>query len=115
MPFPDYKDEMHLSQSLIAPINTHKMAHNAPRTEKRKNPPFLLLLLVLLLIRVEESTGETVVLFILILLLPKLDTRSNVRLTRPFSAAEAGVVGIVSTKAQRAEETRLAEPPSSRA
>lgn len=98
---------MHLCHILTAPINTHKMANNAPTIEKRKNLPFLLLPL-LLVMRDEELILETVVLFIFNLLLLKLGIRSksNDWLT---SAADAGVVGIDSTKAQRAEETRLAE------
>lgn len=101
--FQIHKD-MDLCHILTAPINTHKMANNAPTIEKRKNLPFLLPLL--LVMRDEELILETVVLFIFNLLLLKLGIRSKDSLT---SAADAGVVGIDSTKAQKTEETRLAE------
>lgn len=95
---------IHLPNSLNVPTETHKKAHKATRTgKKRKQNPFLLP--ALFIVVVSLPAAAVFACFILILTLPKLDIRSRARFA--FSAADAGVVGIDSTKAQRAEEKLL--------
>lgn len=99
---------MHLPRTLTdVPINIHKMAHNRPSNEKKKNP---LLHLIKLLEVAEVLPAATFTFLLFILTLLKLDIRSKARFTRALSEAEAGVVGIDSTKAQRAEENPESVP-----
>lgn len=101
---------MHLPHNLTFPINTHRMAHNTPRIENKKNPLFIPVLLA----PVSGLPTTTLVLRVFRVFsfnLLKLDIRTKARLT--FSEADAGVVGIDSTKAHKLEENQLAELPPS--
>lgn len=80
------------------PMNTHKIAHNTPSKEKQRIP--LLDLLALL----EVAPAATFMFMAFNLNRLKLDIRSKALLTKALSAAEAGVVGIDSTKAHREED-----------
>lgn len=86
-------------------MNTQKMAHKAPTIDKTRNPLFLL-----------RFFATTVVVAGVPLAFPpnlirlKLDIRTNVRLIGP-SHAEAGVEGIESINAHRADENGLVPPP----
>lgn len=107
-------EAMHCPHNLKFPINTHRMAHNTPRIENKKNPLFIPVLLAPVSgLRLPTATLVLRVfmfrLFNLSLL--KLDIRSKARLT--FSEADAGVVGIDSTKVHKLEENQLEEPPPS--
>lgn len=75
------------------------MAQSATRTGRKKNPLFRAPLIVS-----EPLPAVTFVLLAIILILLKLDIRSKARFTKAFSDADAGVVGIDSTKDHRAEE-----------
>lgn len=93
---------MHLPSSLKFPIETHKNAHKAIRIGKKRNEtPFLPALFTV------AVSLPAAILVGLIFTLLKLDIRFKARPTKGFSAADAGVVGIDSTKAQRAEENLL--------
>ena len=92
-------EDMHLPHSLTFPISTHNMAQSTPITEIKKNP---LLLPALLLLDSAPFPTETFVFLTFILTLLKLDIRSKARFTKAFSEADAGVVGIDSTKIGRA-------------
>jgi hypothetical protein len=72
------------------------MAQSATRTGRKKNPLFRIVS--------EPLPAVTFVLLAIILILLKLDIRSKARFTKAFSDADAGVVGIDSTKDHRAEE-----------
>lgn len=97
---------MHLPRTFTdVPINIHKMAHNRPSNEKKKNP---LLHLTELLEVAEILPAATFMFLLFILTLLKLDIRSKARFA--LSEAEAGVVGIDSTKDQRAEENQESVP-----
>lgn len=100
--------ETYVPNSLKFPIETHKKAHKAIRIgKKRKETPFLpALFIVVVSIPAVMSVG-----FIFIML--KLDIRFKARFTKGFSAADAGVVGIESTKAQRADDNLLVVATSS--
>lgn len=100
-------EAMHLPHNLTFPINTHKIAHSTPRIEKKKNPLFIPVRLA----PVPGLRTATLVFRVFSLNLLKLDMRSKARLT--FSEADAGVVGIDSTKAHKLEENQLAELPPS--
>lgn len=90
-------------------INTHRIAKIIPRTEIKKNP----LLLLAFLAVATPLPAEILVFVAFILTLLKLDIRSKARFTKAFSEADAGVVGIDSTKAQRAEVNQFcSESPS---
>lgn len=90
---------MHLPNSLKFPIQIHKKAHKAIRIGKKRNEtPFLPALFIVAV----SLPAATMVGLIFTLL--KLDIRFKARFTKGFSAADAGVVGIDSTKAHRAEE-----------
>jgi hypothetical protein len=101
---------MRVPDCLTVPISAHKMAHNTPITEMNNNPLHLLpaLLIVSVLLR-----AETVVLLTFTLSRLKLGIRSKARVTKTFSAADAGVVGIDSTTDHSAEENPPAAPPPS--
>lgn len=102
-----FQGEMGLPSSLKFPIQIHKKAHKAIIIEKkRKGTPFLLALFKV----VVSLPAATMVGMIFTLL--KLDIRFRARFTKGFSAADAGVVGIDSTKAQRAEENLFVVTPS---
>lgn len=85
-------------------MKIHKMAHNIPSKEKQNNlyNPFLDLPERLEVAEVLPEATLTFRAFNLSLL--KLDIRSKALFTRTLSAAEAGVAGIDSIKAHRAEE-----------
>lgn len=102
---------MQLPHNLIFPINTHRMAHNTPRIENKKNPLFIPVLLLAPVSGLRTATLVLRVFRVFSLNLLKLDIRTKARLT--FSEADAGVVGIDSTKAHKLEENQLAEPPPS--
>lgn len=101
---------MQLPKTLIVPINIHKMAHIAPKIDKSKNP---LLLLACLLVTAAASPPATLGFLVVILILLKLDIRSKARFTNGLSEADAGVVGIDSTKAHKDDANRLVAPPTS--
>lgn len=101
---------MQLPKTLIVPINIHKMAHKAPKIDKSKNP---LLLLACLLVTAAASPPATLGFLAVILILLKLDIRSKARFTNGLSEADAGVVGIDSTKAHKDDANRLVAPPTS--
>lgn len=104
---------MHLPRTFKLPISIiHKMAHNAPNIDKNKNLLLLLLLLLLPVACLLITASSPLATFKFLSLL-KLDIRSKARFTKGFSEAEAGVVGIDSTKAHRDEENQPgASPPS---
>lgn len=87
-------------------MNTQKMAHKAPTIDKRIKPLFLLRFFATAAI-----TGAPLA-FALNLRRLKLDIRTKVRLIGP-SHAEAGVEGIESMNAHRADENGLVPPPFS--
>lgn len=91
--------ERHLHHGLRVAIKTQKMAQSATRTGRKKKLLFLPALLAS-----ELLPAVTLALTLFILNLLKLDIRSKARFTKAFSEADAGVVGIDSTKAHRAEE-----------
>ena|ERR1044072_615917 len=94
--------EMHLPNSLKFPIETHKKAHRATRIGKKRNEiPFMPAFFL-----VEVSLPAAMLVFLIFTLL-KLDIRFKARLTKAFSAADAGVVGIDSRKDHIAEENLL--------
>lgn len=85
------------------------MAITTTRTGKKMNPLFLLEHFV-----VSESLPvETLAFTTFILILLKLDIRPKARFTNAFSAADAGVVGIDSTKDHMAEDNQLVAPLTS--
>ena len=95
---------MHLPNNLKVPRETHKKAHKAIIIGKKRNEnPFLPTLFVVAV----SLPAAVFVGLILIFTRLKLDIRFKARFTRAFSAADAGVVGIDSTKDQRAEENLL--------
>lgn len=102
---------MKLPDNLTFPINTHRIAHNTPRIENKKNPLFIPVLLLAPVSGFRTATLVLRVFRVFSLNLLKLDIRSKARLT--FSEADAGVVGIDSTKAHKLEENQLVEPPPS--
>lgn len=87
-------------------MNTQKMAHKAPTIDNRIKPLFLLRFFATVAI-----TGAPLA-FALNLRRLKLDIRTKVRLIGP-SHAEAGVEGIESMNAHRADENGLVPPPLS--
>lgn len=99
--------EIHLPNDLKFPTKTHKKAHKAIRIGKKRNEnPFLPAFFVV-------AVSLPAVMFVcLIFTLLKLDIRFKARFTKALSAADAGVVGIDSTKAQREEEKLLVETSS---
>lgn len=101
---------MDLPSNLTVPINTHKIAHKAPIIERKMNPLFPPVLLPVS----ETLPAETISFLAFSLTLLKLDIRLKARLTKGVSAAEAGVVGIDSTKAHKAEEILLVTASSFR-
>ena len=86
-------------------INTQKMAHKAPTVDKSKNHLFLLRFFVITAV----VTGVPFAIP-LNLIRVKLDIRTKVRLIGP-SHAEAGVEGIESMNAHRADVNGLVPPP----
>ena len=86
-------------------INTQKMAHKAPTIDKSKNHLFLLRFFAITAV----VTGVPFAIP-LNLIRVKLDIRTKVRLIGP-SHAEAGVEGIESMNAHRADENGLVPPP----
>lgn len=102
-----YEENILLPRTLTLPINIHKTAHNTPRIDIIKNP---LLLPACLLVTLLSGPATSLFLAFNLTLL-KLDIRSNARFTKGFSDAEAGVVGIDSTKAHKEEENQLDAPP----
>lgn len=97
--------ETHLPNSLKFPIETHKKAHKAIRIGKKRNEtPFLPALFI---VAVSLLPAAMLLSVGLIFTLLKLDIRFKARFTKGFSAADAGVVGIESTKAHRAEDNLL--------
>lgn len=99
-----FHEAMHLPHNLTFPTNTHKIAHSIPRIVKKKNPLFIPVRLA----PVPGLPMATLVFRVFSLNLLKLDMRSKARLT--FSEADAGVVGIDSTKDHKLEVNQLAEP-----
>ena len=87
-------------------MNTQKMAHKAPTIDKRRNPLFLLRFFAATVL----VTGGVPLAFLLYLIRLKLDIRTKVRLIGP-SHAEAGVEGIESMNARRADVNGLVPPP----
>lgn len=106
---------MHLPNTLIGPINTHKMAHSTPSMDKHKKPLLLLLLLPLRTAPATPLPPPPLKLLVLPFNLSrlKLDIRSKARFTNGLSEADAGVVGIDSTNAHKEEENQLELPPFS--
>ena len=82
-------------------MNTQKMAHKAPTIDKTRNPLFLLRFFATKVVVAGVPPN---------LIRLKLDIRTNVRLIGP-SHAEAGVEGIESINAHRADENGLVPPP----
>ena len=84
--------------------NTQKMAHKAPTIDNRRKPLFLIPFFAMVVL-----TGVPLA-FPLNLIRLKLDIRTKVRLRGP-SHAEAGVEGIESINAHKADENWLVVPP----
>jgi hypothetical protein len=110
-------EEIDLPNNLPLPTNTHKMAHKTPTIDNKTNPLFLLALLtlaaplaattlILLTFILILLAASTLMLLTFILILLKLDIRSKALLTNGFSEADAGVVGMDSTKPHKAEENQ---------
>lgn len=85
------------------------MAHNTPSKEKHK---ILIGLLELLEVAEVLLPVATFAFPAFNLILRKLEIRSKALFTKALSEAEAGVVGIESTKSQRAEENHEFAPSS---
>lgn len=94
-----------LPETPTVAMNTQKRAHKAPTIDKRRKPLFLLLCFF----AIGVVTGVPLA-FPLNLIRLKLDIRTNVRLRGP-SLAEAGVEGIESINAHKADENELVSPP----
>lgn len=92
----------------VATMNTQKMAHKAPIIDKTRKPlfPARFFAMVPLLVLV----AKVPLAFALNLMRLKLDIRTKVLLRGP-SHAEAGVEGIESINAHRADENWLLVPP----
>jgi hypothetical protein len=86
-------------------MTTQKMAHKAPITDKTRNPLFPVRFFAMVPLLVVLVTDIALNLIRL-----KLDIRTKVRLIGP-SLAEAGVEGIESINAHRADENWLLVPP----
>jgi hypothetical protein len=94
---------------LAPPTNTHKIAHKTPIIDNKTNPLFPPVLLAL----AAPLPASTLMFLTFILILLKLDIRSKALLTKGFSEADAGVVGMDSTKPHKAEDNQpLAASPS---
>lgn len=101
----------HLPNIFTGPsIRTQNIAISAPITERMMNPP-----LFIPPFHVAAPPLPAFVFNAFILILLKLDILTNARFTNAFSEADAGVVGIDSTKDHRAEVNRFPAPlpPSS--
>lgn len=98
---------MYLPNNLTdAASKSHNIAKTIPITEKLNIPPTNF---CTRLREVEVGLPAGHIVFNL----PKLDMRSKALFTRAFSEAEAGVVGIDSTKDHRAVVNHESVPPSS--